>query len=214
MPLLEMIPFKSGDTLGIWHISESADELTGLITLSATEEDSLATLNHENRITQWLATRCLLRRMVGPGHEIAYQPSGKPDLTNTEKYISVSHTSEYAAVMLSHSPVGIDLERRDRTVTPVVPRFLSTTEQKVLNNVNTPHPSSHLLAWCAKEALYKWDGAGSRTIDFKHDMEILDGPTSTGNVFPISLQTKGRKQVFQAHYVVRDHFVLVYIVNN
>jgi phosphopantetheinyl transferase len=92
-------------------------------------------------------------------------------------FCSISHTEGAAVAVLSCSPVGIDIEKKNRSVQRVLKRIAAPDEIKNLSE-STYALKSHLLdpsllLWTGKEALSKAIGVGLRKgllpfqIDFK-----------------------------------------------
>ena len=74
--------------------------------------------------------------------------------------VSISHTSDAAVAVAAEAPVGVDLERLDRQVSPRVWRWaFSPDEQKMLDGADGAYPPE-LGLWCAKEAAAKAWGRG------------------------------------------------------
>ncbi len=136
--------------LVIWEISESINELKQLgNTISLKGYNSF---HSENRIKQWFATRLLINHIF-EGEEIQYNEFGKPYLNNGW-HISISHTSEYAVILLNqNNSCGIDIEKISPKVERIKHKFLSTND---LKKVSTEKELT--IYWCAKEALYKYYG--------------------------------------------------------
>ena len=85
--------------------------------------------------------------------DLDFTPSGAPIFQNLDKCISVSHSKNYACVVVTDSKserVGIDIE--EKTTAPhSTTRFLTQNEQKMLAD-GTPY----LEIWTKKEALFKF----------------------------------------------------------
>jgi phosphopantetheinyl transferase len=63
------------------------------------------------------------------------------------------------------------------------------------------------LAWCAKEAVYKWNGR--RGIDFIHQMPIREiVNNSQGINLELNLIYEGREWLFRPECAVDEDFVL------
>ena len=92
-----------------------------------------------------------------------------PYLADHSQQISITHTGEYAAVILHPChPVGIDIERVSDKVARVKHKFLNKSE---LAFVDSRSEKTHLaLMWSAKEALYKV--MGQESVDFINDIII------------------------------------------
>ena len=114
-----------------------------------------------------LAWRAIVRRELGAGVVISYDEFGAPVTKNPEQYISVSHSKDSVAVLLSDTPCAIDIEQSNRNFRGVAKHYLSSQEQAIAEAHN-------LFAemWCAKEALYKFYRKGG--IDFARDIVISE----------------------------------------
>lgn len=79
-------------------------------------------------------------------------------------FINWSHTQNELLVGLSKSPCGVDIERIDRKVKPLLNRIATLSEVEDLHrlpqNLKSIEPS--LLLWVAKEAISKAYGIGFR----------------------------------------------------
>ena len=143
----------------LWKIEEEADELYNQLQLDADEQAYFEQLSKGKRHLHWLGTRVLLRTMLNTAEYIDCQVDehGKPYLVNMPYHISLSHSFDYAAVMLSKSkPVGIDIELVSQKVERIAHKFLSKQE---LALIEPEHKIEQLyVCWCAKAAVYKCNG--------------------------------------------------------
>lgn len=94
---------------------------------------------------------------------------GSPYLLDNKRYISISHTKDTVAIMISDSRCGIDIEHKSRDAKRVALKFTSENEVMITSNLCPKNP--HLLIWCAKEALYKMCGVAG--AEFCTDFEIV-----------------------------------------
>jgi len=118
-------------SFAIWKIEESADELLAQLQLKEHELSYLDTLINGKRNLHWLSTRVLLRRMMDTDNYIdcKVDSSGKPYLSNFPHHISLSHSYDYAAVMVSkNKAVGIDIELVKDKIERIAHKFLSKEE--------------------------------------------------------------------------------------
>ncbi len=143
----------------LWKIEEQADELYQQLQLNEQEKAYYESLSKGKRHLHWLGTRVLLRTMLNTTDYIDCQADehGKPYLVNMPYHISLSHSFDYAAVMLSKSkPVGIDVELVSQKVERIAHKFMSKQE---LDFIDPQHKTAQLyMCWCAKEAVYKCNG--------------------------------------------------------
>src|ERR1700761_1920732 len=110
----------------IWKIEEEADELYNQLQLDAGEKAYYEKLRAGKRNLHWLGTRVLLRKMLHTDEYIdcKVDEHGKPYLVNLPYHISLSHSFDYAAVMISKSPVGIDIEQVKDKVERIAHKFM------------------------------------------------------------------------------------------
>ncbi len=149
MPLLFCKPIGASQ-LGVWQKSETVAELLAMLSLCDFEKDEYNLIANDRRRTEWLATRLLLNRMLGVHSMIHHNESGKPYLQENKSFISISHSPNMVAVMVSDANVGIDIEQIRPRVTKVRSKFLTGNE---LDWCVTDE--QHTLVWTVKEAAYK-----------------------------------------------------------
>src|ERR1700712_3282263 len=115
----------------LWKIEEQAADLYKQLQLNAREQAYIESLGNGKRHLHWLGTRVLLRTMLNTADYIDCQVDehGKPYLVNMPYHISLSHSFDYAAVMLSKSkPVGIDIELVSQKVERIAHKFMDARE--------------------------------------------------------------------------------------
>jgi 4'-phosphopantetheinyl transferase len=143
----------------IWKIEEQADELYNQLQLKDDEKAYYEQLRKSKRNLHWLGTRVLLRKMLRTDEYIdcKVDEHGKPYLVNLPYHISLSHSFDYAAVMISKKhPVGIDIEQVKEKVERIAHKFMRKEE---LAFIEAAYRIPQLyVCWCAKEAVYKCYG--------------------------------------------------------
>ena len=209
MPFVREIFPVSSIRAGIWHITETAEELLSSVLLTPPETTHYQSFPNESRKRQWLACRALLQHLLDPFPTgIFYDAYGKPVLISGSHHISLSHAGEFAAAVCAcNLPVGIDIEKiRDR-VERVKERFMVPDE---LQSVEPEHRLDHLhLYWCGKEALYKLHGKPD--IDFKNDIYIhpFDYLCNTNNSFNATINVNGHQNNYTLLYEKRGDYMVV-----
>jgi 4'-phosphopantetheinyl transferase len=155
----------------LWRIEEQAEDLYNQLQLNAEEKAFVENISNGKRHLHWLGTRVLLRKMLRTDEYIDCQVDehGKPYLVSLPYHISLSHSFDYAAVMISRkNPVGIDIEQVKQKVERIATRFLSPGE---LSFIDPQHKIPQLYAcWCAKEAVYKC--YGQKEVSFMDDILV------------------------------------------
>jgi 4'-phosphopantetheinyl transferase len=143
----------------LWKIEEEAESLYNQLQLNDVEKAYVESIGNGKRHLHWLGTRVLLRTMLNTSDYIDCQVDehGKPYLVDIPYHISLSHSFDYAAVMISKSkPVGIDIELISPKVERIAHKFLKPEE---LARITPDHKVEQLyVCWCAKEAVYKCNG--------------------------------------------------------
>ncbi len=178
--------------LGLWHISESSDELFQLLRWQYGEVkddvyQKLQKLTVESRKQEWLATRVLLNEMMQRAVYVGYKESGQPYLINNNYSVSISHTKNFAAIIVSALPyVGIDIEKMSDRIYKVAPKFMHVKENK---HIDPQNETFYLyLHWCAKETLFKLYNQSNvnfienlRISEIKKDKDFFKGSILTEN---------------------------------
>lgn len=194
----------------IWKIEETAEELYAQLQLRDHEEKVLDGLNNGKRNLHWLSTRVLLRQLLNTDHYIDCQTDehGKPYLPETPHHISFSHSSDYAAVIISKSkPVGIDIEVIREKIERVTNKFLSQPEVDFISDTDR---IEHLyVCWCAKEAIYKLQG--KRNISFKDNIKLQPFTYQSTGTFEANLETEHEHKTFEVHFEKFENYMIAYV---
>ena len=126
-------------------------------------------IKHPRRRIEHLAGRFLLNYLQAdfPLHHIANDLHDKPRLPDNQYFFSISHSYPYVAVLISDKEeCGIDIQIWKDGIEKIVDMFLSAHEQTLCEGDS----KLFTLAWCIKEATYKWNGR--RGADFIRDLGI------------------------------------------
>ena len=195
--------------LGVWKMDETSDELLAMLGDDASTLEGLRQLTAERRRREWLASRVLLKTLMGEECRVAYHADGAPYLPDSTLYISISHTEGYAAVLLQKEGVaGIDIERRQPRVLRVRSRFLSEEEDAEVASSKDDEVSRLLVYWCAKEALYKM--IRQEEVDFARHLHVEPFLLAEKGVIRVRETRTSMAQSFDLRYEVTPDFVLVY----
>ncbi|MEJ7777988.1 MAG: 4'-phosphopantetheinyl transferase superfamily protein [Daejeonella sp.] len=199
-------------SFAIWKIEESADELFAQLQLKDHEISYLDSLVNGKRNLHWLSTRVLLRRMMHTDDYIDCQvdENGKPYLTNFPHHISLSHSFDYAAVMISKDKaVGIDIELIKGKIERIAHKFMNEDELSFIESNRIEHL---YVCWCAKEAIYKLHG--KRNISFLDHIRLKPFEYSGSGSFGASLDTASELSNFTVYYDKFDGYMIGYVSDN
>lgn len=112
--------------------------------------------SNEGRRCEVLAWRAMVRRELGADVTIFYDDYGGPRVALENRYISISHSRNIVALLISDAPCAVDIEHTDRNFQSVASKYLSVAEQALAEEYNL-----YAEMWSAKEALYKYYRKGS-----------------------------------------------------
>jgi len=194
----------------LWKIEEEAESLYNQLQLNDQEKAYVESIGNGKRHLHWLGTRVLLRTMLNTADYIDCQVDehGKPYLVNMPYHMSLSHSFDYAAVMLSKSkPVGIDIELISPKVERIAHKFLNKQELSFIGSEN--RVEQLYVAWCAKEAVYKCNGR--KVISFL-DHIFLDRFTYNNRGTLHASIVKGDMEMdFDVSYLHFDDYMIGYV---
>ena len=208
MPFVKKIEIENG-ILGIWELTESTDSLIKTFQFSKNEKEEFKKFRFEKRQTEYLATRLMLQQLLNAKTEISYQKSGKPVIKNTDQNISISHSADFVAIIISNDLVGIDVENANRNIDKVTKRFLHKTESEWAENSGN-RQFLQILLWCAKEAIYKC--CNQSGVQFDTQIFIPAFEFEKTNCFNGILTTENRKKNYSLWYFYFQNNIVVYCV--
>jgi 4'-phosphopantetheinyl transferase len=201
-------------TYGVWHILETTDWFLEHVHLSEAETAHFHSIRNETVRKQWLACRMILSGLLPEeNREILYNTHGKPFLQDQRLHISLSHSGEFAAVIVSdQAPVGIDIEKEGPRILRVAGRFMTPGE---LENANGEHFREKLyIHWCAKEAVYKMLGDPDLNLFCDIILEPFDYLCTESGDCVVMVDAVKNLQPQVVHYGINKDYYLVFIVLN
>lgn len=172
MPLWEERHLPDGSQLGIWKIEEPESFFSERLALVEVEKAELAPLKGRRRL-EWLASRYLIHNLLSDEPEwdripLQKDEFGKPHLYGSPLELSFSHTHEWAAVIISEVPVGIDIQVFVKKIGRLERKFMRPVESaSLVEGTNLKHLHYY---WCAKESLYK--AYGRRELDWLENILV------------------------------------------
>lgn len=214
MALHQMIVDAPACRLALWHITESVDDLLLLCPTNnqAYYSELIADMRSDRRKKEVLAARILINQLCGCEQQVCYHDNGQPYLSDSENSISISHSGDYVAVILSTSTrVGVDLEAYSDKALRVARKFIHPDD---ILPAHLEGPSEwslevkqHVLVWSAKEAFYKYVGS-NLLVDYKRYLTIQ----SADNQLIAKESGTGMCVQAEIHYILSQDFVLTWVV--
>jgi len=212
MPIVYNKNIDDQTILAVWKIQETEEELIAGLQLKQHELEFLSSLNNGKRLLHWLSTRLLLRTMLNTDDYIdcRMDDHGKPYLVDIDYEISLSHSYDYAAVMISgDKKVGVDIELMKDKIQLIKHKFLSVDELKQ-QNLDTSKEGLY-VSWCVKEAIYKWNGR--KGLELKKDMFVKAFDLKEAGDVDAVVSLPDRDQPLQASYFkTNDGYMLAYVM--
>lgn len=176
MPLLHHIQIEQGIECFLWNRTEPLEVLQSELEQRGLGNKSFAEITSVERRKERMGALLLVEECLQAGRQYGKHANGAPFLSESSLHISVSHTQKLLALCVSpHFPVGIDIERTDRQISPIAPRFLTGEELSFFTT-----PLQQCMAWSAKEAIYKC--LQQEGLDFRANIHLPQSlATSTRN---------------------------------
>jgi len=195
----------------VWENTESNDFYINKLNLTDIELNTVHSYR-EHRQKEWFCSRYLIKSIVDDSNcKIIKDNFGKPILKSSNCHISISHSKNKAAAIISNTPVGIDIQKKEDKIYRIHKKFISEQEITQLDQNNIE--SAYHIFWGAKECMYKaW---GKKELEFKKHMHIYPF-----KYFRKDLNLKGwvkKDEAFQKYDIFTDlidDFYLVYALRN
>lgn len=204
MPLFKTIKLSSS-TIFIWKITERACALAQDIVLNENSLERLQNMKSEARQCGFLSIRQLLKTAGYSDAHLYYDEFGKPHL-NDENYISITHSFEFSAIIISNQKVGIDIEKQREKIKLIANKFCDFELESIQQN-NSNYVKKLTVIWGAKEAVFKIKN--ERGISFKNHIKILPfemEDTKTVAAFNFN----STRQQLEIYFIEIENYMLVY----
>ena len=207
MPLYKSIPVNSQTILKIWKISETYNDLLQPLDLKEESLQRVKAMKSEIHQCGFLSVRHLLREFGYTDQDLYYDELGRPHLKDG-KHISISHSYNYSAVIISDIPVGVDVEKQREKIKLIEHKFIDY-EHQYLNSEDVNHIRNLSVIWCIKESLYKL----TRTpgLSFKNHTLVIPFTLEDSQTV-CWMDYKNKKECFKATYMEFDGFTCAFVL--
>jgi phosphopantetheinyl transferase len=211
MPLYKVIHFNANTQILIWKITETFQELLEQVILNDSNKKRLDGMKSEMHQRAFLSVRKLLQQIEHTDLDLYYDEYGKPHL-HGEKHISITHSHEFSAIIISDKTVGIDIELQREKIIRIADKFINQNELQRLKSSNSEDYIKKLtVKWGAKEAIFKI--RNEKGISFKDHIKV--------NAFEIQdakaiaeLHFDNIIKEFKIYFEEIEDFTLVYAFEN
>ena len=204
MPVIEDIQLSSTTRIIVWEIKETFDFLKSKLDLTDFSKKILHKKKSEIHQKQFLAVRNILKLLSIQDSDLSYGADGNPLIKSG--CVSISHSKEFVAVLVSDQKVGVDIESNSDKCFQIMQKFIGVENEFP---IKMDRKIAQIL-WNMKESLYKI--IAFKEIDFKENLVVI----------PFSLNEKQTKiwfvkneftQDYIANYFINKNYSLAYIID-
>jgi len=213
MPLIYKNQKDANTIIGVWDAVEAPDFFIDKLGLNQKEQSNLESMK-PHRKKEWLSSRYLCHLLSGceKREHIIKDECGKPFLEGHKLNISLSHSKNKCAVIISEDIVGIDIQENVDKISRIQHKFISESERL---NIDTDHLiEAYHIFWGSKESMYK--AYGLKELKFKEHMHLYPF-----KIFQDKLELKGwvRKNDISQDYNIfvdriNDYFLTYALLEN
>ena len=206
MPIYKTISPEDCTSIYVWKIEESMDEIRKGLTLNSRSIKRLEGMKSELHQKGFLSVRQLLQHAGYTDNDLSYNTYGKP-LLKDGKHISVTHSFNFSAILISKKEAGIDVEKNRDKIVNIHHRFVNTdydslSEEDLVKQLT--------VIWGAKESMYKTYPYGGLSFHdhIGIDPFLFDEGGSSGRV----IFGDWKKEYNISFQFLKEGFTLVYAI--
>lgn len=213
MPLYKTIKVNASTNVYIWKIEENIETLISSLkipkgqTTILTEhcQQRLDSMKSELHQRGFMSIRHLLAVAGYTDFDLYYDNQGKPHL-HDGRYISITHSYTFTAIIISDRPVGIDIEMQRDKILRIAQKFTPIEEYYTLTTAEA-RVRKLTIVWGAKESLYKL--YAQEGLSFLNHIDVadfnVDDQTTTAQV-----NYKGVISTYDITFLEFEGFTCVY----
>ena len=133
MPLYKSLDLNSQTIVKIWKISEPKEFFMNQIELKPESLERVNEMKSELHQRGFLSVRMLLSEFGYKDIDLVYDSFGKPHLKDG-KHISITHSYNFSAVVVSSKKVGVDIEKQREKITKIATKFIGFEDSYLNEN--------------------------------------------------------------------------------
>jgi 4'-phosphopantetheinyl transferase len=169
MPLLKTINFDISTQIFVWKITESYEQLFNEVSLKDSNLRRLGGIKSQLHQRGFLSVRKLLQEAGYNDFDLYYDDFGKPHLKDG-KYISITHSYQFSAIIVSNQRVGIDIELQREKIIKIASKFNDDDHRFLKKDKKEDYIRKLTVIWGAKESIFKI--RNERGISFKEHIKV------------------------------------------
>ncbi len=202
MPLV-FYSLEYNSEVALWEATESDAFFQNSLEQQGYPSEALRQIKHVEKRLQWLASRYLLCKIYP---EAIQQYMGRQPVLFNGPHISLSHSANNVAVVLSHNKAGIDIQVFSQKLERISMKFTNEHEVKLTGVENRVKSLS--IIWSIKEAVFKKYETG---LPF-HDIRLIDCNLADGTAH-VQLSYGGQNHHHTIVVKLLDKLSLAYLVD-
>jgi phosphopantetheinyl transferase len=205
MPLYKTITVNPHTKVFIWKVEEPFSELSEGIDLTQHCKTRVNGMKSEIHRRGFMSIRHLMAEAGYVDHDLFYNNLGKPHLKDG-KQISITHSFNFTAIIVSDKKVGIDIEKQREKILRIANKFTPLKEYHGLANEDAIIRKLTIV-WGAKESIYKMyeePGLGFLQHINVTDFDFDDAETTA------KVNFKGRESFYEMKFLEFEGFTCVY----
>jgi phosphopantetheinyl transferase len=158
MPLHKVIQLSNNTKLYLWKITEDFDMLFNEVRLKPSALERLKSMKSVSHQKGFLAVRMLLQHNDYNDFDLYYDDFGKPHIkpqgcSIKDVEISISHSNEFSAIVISERKVGLDIEQLKEKTLKIASRFMDVSHLENLSEKEKIKKAT--IIWGIKESIFK-----------------------------------------------------------
>jgi 4'-phosphopantetheinyl transferase len=208
MPLHHIIHHNESIKIYIWKITESYEQLSAEVTLNQRNQQRIQNMKSELHRRGFLSVRKLLEYNGYTDFDLYYDATGKPHL-HDGRHISITHSHEFSAIVLSDANIGIDMEMQREKIRVIADKFTASLEEKYLDPKSQDYIGKLTVIWGTKEAIFKV--RNEIGISFKDHISLLPFEIADEKATAI-LGFNETEAHFSVYFEEIEGFTLVYVI--
>lgn len=205
MPLFKTITVDQYTKAFIWKVEESFEWLAEGVDLTSHCQKRVSGMKSEIHRRGFMSIRHLMAEAGYTDSDLYYDDLGKPHLKD-EKYISITHSFNFTAIIVGKDHVGIDIEKQREKILKIANKFTPLDEYHTVANEEALIRKLTIV-WGAKESVYKLmsePGLGFLQHINVTDFDFDDGGTSAHVNF------NGKESWYDIKFLEFENFTCVY----
>jgi 4'-phosphopantetheinyl transferase len=169
MPLHKTINFDISTQIFVWKITESYEQLFNEVALKDSNLRRLGGMKSQLHQRGFLSVRELLQEAGYNDFDLYYDDFGKPHLEDG-KHISITHSYQFSAIIVSNQRVGIDIELQREKIIKIASKFNDDDHRFLKEDKKEDYIRKLTVIWGAKESIFKI--RNERGISFKEHIKV------------------------------------------